>query len=465
MKSKDQYRRIISFFSSVVLLAILCISFAVTWNIYYKNKIMFPFYRRGNWVLILINGLITYLFFKVYGASKVGYLKKTDMFYSQIIAIVCSNTVSYFLVCLIARHFVDARPIICLTLVDTVILLLWILISNKVFFKIYPPRRMLIVYGSKDAADLVLKMSQRVDKYMICESIKFTEDIQEIKQTIMKYEGVILCDIPSDYRKELLKYCYSHSTRVYISPELTDIIMRGADDVRLFDTPLLVCRNYGLTFEQKLGKRTFDIVVSAIMLVALLPISLVIAIVIKITDGGPVLYKQERLTYGGKHFYVYKFRSMIQDAEKNGAQLASDNDRRVTPIGKLIRACRCDEIPQLINVLKGDMSIVGPRPERPELCEEYQKTIPDFHFRLHVKAGLTGYAQVIGLYDTTPYDKLKMDLMYIENYSFGWDLQIILMTIKTVFFPPRSNESSSIQLHDLNEKSTKIKEKKKFKNK
>jgi lipopolysaccharide/colanic/teichoic acid biosynthesis glycosyltransferase len=171
---------------------------------------------------------------------------------------------------------------------------------------------------------------------------------------------------------------------------------------------------------------------------------LVAAIAVKLYDGGPVLYKQKRLTIDGKEFYVYKFRSMIVDAEKNGIpRLASDSDERITPVGSVLRKFRIDEFPQLFNILKGEMSVVGPRPERPELNEMYKQEMPEFEFRLKVKAGLTGYAQVTGVYDTSPYDKLKMDLMYIENYSLRMDLQIILMTLKTMLFPPKNNAVSS----------------------
>lgn len=143
-----------------------------------------------------------------------------------------------------------------------------------------------------------------------------------------------------------------------------------------------------------------------------------------------------------KEFYVYKFRSMIPDAEKDGIpRLASNSDSRITRVGKFLRKCRLDEIPQLINILRGDMSVVGPRPERPELTEKYEKEMPEFRFRLKVKAGLTGYAQVTGVYDTTPYDKLKMDLMYIERYSMVMDLRLILMTLKTIIFPGEMNSN------------------------
>ena len=380
------------------------------------------------------------LFFKAYGGFKLGYLKKTDMLYAQIISMICVNFVTYFLISLIGRRFMSVPPILILTGVDLIFISVWTFLTAKLYFLVYPPRRLIILYGSSQAAALVLKMSQRVDKYMICESISISEDPEKIKEQIMKYEGVIICDIPAEQRNDFLKFCFQNSVRAYIAPKISDIIIRGADDIRLFDTPLLLCRNYGLDFEQRLVKRVFDILFTLLALLPAAPFMLISAIAVKLYDGGPVFYKQKRLTIDGREFYVYKFRSMIVDAEKDGRpQLASESDNRITPVGHVLRKFRIDELPQLLNILKGDMSVVGPRPERPELTEEYMKSMPEFDFRLKVKAGLTGYAQVTGVYDTSPYDKLKMDLMYIENYSVRMDLQIILMTIKTMLFPGKTN--------------------------
>ena len=243
--------------------------------------------------------------------------------------------------------------------------------------------------------------------------------------------------------------------------KISDIIIRGADDIRLFDTPLLLCRNYGLDFEQRFIKRIFDIVFSLAALVPAAPFMLISALAIKLYDGGPVLYKQKRLTLDDKEFYVYKFRSMIVDAEKDGRpRLASDEDDRITPVGKVLRKFRIDEFPQLLNILKGDMSVVGPRPERPELAKEYEKQMPEFEFRLKVKAGLTGYAQVTGVYDTSPYDKLKMDLMYIENFSLRLDIQIIMMTLKTMLFPPKTNAETEESVLGIKKSAGKEEEKK-----
>ena len=207
----------------------------------------------------------------------------------------------------------------------------------------------------------------------------------------------------------------------------------SSEKIHMFDTPLLLFRNCGLTVEKQVVKRIFDVLVSGLMLIVLSPLMLIIALLVHFYDGGPVFYKQERLTKDGAVFLVYKFRSMRVDSEKNGARLAMKGDSRVTPVGKVLRNIHFDELPQLINIIKGDMSLVGPRPERPEIAAEYTKEIPEFPYRLKVKAGLTGYAQVYGKYNTTPYDKLKLDLTYIENYSFLLDLQLIATTVKILF--------------------------------
>ncbi|MDE6501528.1 MAG: sugar transferase [Ruminococcus sp.] len=448
---KDRYKRFISFISAILLLCILTGLFGAVWYTYYSETIVLPFYRRGNWTLIGIYYVLIAIFFKTYGGFKLGYLKKTDMLYSQIISIVCVNTVAYFMISLIGRDFMAFVPIVQLTFTDFGIIAIWTVLSGKLYFLLYPPRKLIILYGSSQAASLVLKMSQRIDKYMICESISVSEPQEKIQELILKYEGVIVCDIPAELRNKYLKFCFEKSVRAYIAPKISDIIIRGGDDIRLFDTPLLLCRNYGLTFEQQLAKRAFDIVFSLTALLFLSPLMIVSALSVKICDGGEVLYKQKRLTTDGEEFYVYKFRSMIADAEKNGIQLASENDNRITPVGKILRKFRIDELPQLFNILKGDMSVVGPRPERPELTEIYRKQMPEFEFRLKVKAGLTGYAQVTGVYDTSPYDKLKMDLMYIENYSFRMDLQIILMTIKIMLFPPKNNADNQQIIQTENE--------------
>lgn len=447
--NRDQWKRLFSHITAAVMLAVFAGAFGFVWYTFYADIIMLPFYRRGNWVIISIYIILMLLFSNVFGGLRTGYLKRTDTFYSQTLSMICVNIVTYFQISLIARDFTAVLPMFMLTIADIAVLPVWIIATNKLYFSLFPPRRLVIIYGEKAAAELVSKMSRRVDKYMICESVSADHSFSEMKDAVDKYEGVILCDMPGQIRNDILKYCFAQKKRVYVAPKISDIIIRGAEEIRLFDTPLLLCRNGGLSPEQRFIKRLFDLLFGIIAGLFFLPIGIVIAVLIKAEDGGAVFYKQKRLTLDDKVFYVYKFRSMIPHAEQHGAQLATEDDSRITKVGKILRKCRLDEIPQIINILKGDMSVVGPRPERPELAKQYEKEMPEFDFRLRVKAGLTGYAQVTGLYDTAPLDKLKMDMMYIEQYSLLLDLRIIMMTIKTMIFPGESNEEA--KLHEQQE--------------
>lgn len=292
---------------------------------------------------------------------------------------------------------------------------------------------MIQIYGSYENG-LKEKMNKRTDKYQIVAQISYKEDMGFIEKEIEKYDAVLINDIPSEMRNKILKYCFEKDIRVYFTPKISDIMVKRAEELNLFDTPLYLERNLGLTLVQKAVKRFFDILISIIMLVVTSPIMIITAICIKIEDGGPVFFTQERCTINRKIFRIYKFRSMIVDAEADGvSRPAGANDERITRVGKVIRATRIDELPQLLNIVKGDMSLVGPRPERIEHVDKYCEKVPEFAYRLKVKGGLTGYAQVYGKYNTSAYDKLKLDLIYIENYSLLLDLKIVFMTLKVIF--------------------------------
>jgi len=299
----------------------------------------------------------------------------------------------------------------------------------------------LLIHGERTIEDILRKFASRPDKYKIRKCMDIAEGVGAVKEEIITSGmAVVLWDIPTTDRNELFKFCYSRSIRVYMMPKITDVLMKGSDQLHLFDTPILLSREVSLKVEQRIVKRLIDIVCSLILLVISAPFQLITAIVIKMYDGGPVLYKQIRCTTGGREFEILKFRSMRVDAEKDGvARLASKNDDRITPIGKFIRAVRIDELPQLFNILKGDMSFIGPRPERPQIIAQYMEEMPEFELRMKVKAGLAGYAQVYGKYNTTPYDKLKLDLFYIENYSLWLDIKLMLLTLK-ILFKPESTE-------------------------
>lgn len=197
--------------------------------------------------------------------------------------------------------------------------------------------------------------------------------------------------------------------------------------------PAFVFKNEGLSIEQVIVKRSIDIIFSFVGILLTSPVLLVIALLIKLYDRVPIFYRQIRYTQNMKTFKILKFRSMVVDAEKNGAKLTTVNDERITPIGKILRKTHIDEFPQFFNILKGDMSLVGPRAERIENVHFYSSLMPEFCYRMKVKAGLTGYAQIYGKYNTVFTDKLKMDLDYIENFSVLLDIKILLATIKVFF--------------------------------
>ena len=321
-----------------------------------------------------------------------------------------------------------------MTIVQIAIILLWVFICKLIYAALYPPRQMLLVCYDRDPDDMINKMSSRQDKYEICDIADLNEEsLDSVCDMVTEYEAVLIYDIPAYERNIILKHCFTEGVRTYVTPKISDILLRGADNIHLFDTPLYLSRNQGLSADQLMFKRLLDLVVCVPVSVVLMPLFLLISLLIKLYDGGPVLYKQPRLTINGKVFNIYKFRSMRMDSEKAGAQLAKKNDDRITPVGRVLRALHFDEFPQLINIIKGDMSLVGPRPERPEIAKQYKEIIPEFDFRLKVKAGLTGYAQVYGKYNTTPYDKLKLDLTYIENYTFWLDIKLMFLTFKILF--------------------------------
>ena len=436
MDKREQYKRIIMFLSSVLILTLETGIFAFVWYTCYADTGMIGrTFVRGNWVIIGQYALMLFFFYKIYGGFKVGYLRVFEVLYSQILSVICVNLITYLQLSLIGRwkFGTNLLPLLYMTATDLVMVVIWVVSMRWVYARLYPPRRMLLIYGDRNPRDLIAKLSSREDKYLICESVRLSRGADLIKAKIDEYPAVILGDIPAHERNMFLKYCFETDTRCYSIPKLSDILLRNADSIHLFDTTLMLSRNRRLTAEELFAKRAMDILFSLAGLIIASPFMLIIALLIKLYDGGPVFYKQKRLTKDKKVFEIYKFRSMKVESEKDGARLARKEDDRITPVGKVIRNIHFDELPQIFNILKGDMSLVGPRPERPEIAQQYLEEIPEFDYRLKVKAGLTGYAQVYGKYNTTPYDKLKLDLTYIETYSLWQDLKLLMLTFKILF--------------------------------
>lgn len=433
----DEYNKMTKFLSSLVILTALTAVFAYVWININENDIeIMPFDTRGHYLIIALYFVLQYILSRVYGALKIGLYKVWDIVYSQTLTTLIVDVVMYAVMSLVARKLIGFLPILTMIALQLGVIILWAIISTALYRKIYPPRRLIVIYLDHSATSLVRKLSVRDDKFLICEAVNLKEGIDKIEERIDTYDGVIICDLPGSVRNDVLKYCYDNNKRVYVTPKISDILIRSGENVHLLDTPLLLCRNNGLTFEQRMFKRLLDIVVSLVGLIVMAIPMLITAVAIKLCDHGPVFFLQDRVTKDGRVFKIIKFRSMYvnADADRGGkAHSVTKDDDRITPVGKIIRACRMDEFPQIFNILKGDMSVVGPRPECVENVEKYVKDIPEFVYRNKVKAGLTGYAQIYGKYNTTAYDKLKLDLYYIQNYSIRTDIRLIFMTIKVLF--------------------------------
>ena len=431
MKGRNSCKRLVKIiFSSFILMIAVGIYLAIWYNFISPTENVW-YARKGNWMMGALYGILLMFFLNMYGGFRLGYLEKGNVIYSQILSLFIVNVLTYLQIALLSYGFPVILPFILLMFCDIVAVFVWTNFYDVVYRSLFLPSKLIVIFGREPSANMIEKIRKRKTQYNLDEIVSIAEDRTKVIKMVEQHDSVILWDIETRDRNELLKFCFENSIRVYLTPKISDIIVKSAEEMHTFDTPLLLTRNNGLTIEQKCLKRLLDIIISLFMILLTSPIMLLTAAMVKAYDGGPIIYKQKRLTIDAKEFNVYKFRSMDVEAEKDGvARLASIRDSRITPVGKIIRMLRVDELPQLLNILEGSMSLVGPRPERPEIAEKYQEYLPQFKMRLKVKAGLTGYAQVFGKYNTTPYDKLKLDITYIQNYSILLDLKIMVLTLK-----------------------------------
>jgi len=392
---------------------------------------------KGNILILIVYAIVLILSFHIMRAFQICVERIAIVVLSQMISLFVANSLESFIVMLVVA---DIDKVL---LIVVYFVMLWVVqgvlistitwgVTNH-YVNVFPPHRILHIYGQHDN-NLPRKMNSRHEKYLIADSISYSESLDIVLEKLAQYDAALLNDVPVVVRNIILKECFARNIRVYVTPKISDIILRNANELNLFDSPLYLCRNLGLTIDQKLWKRILDVVIAILLLIITSPIMVAAAVAIKMDDGGPVFFKQLRYTIDRKKFWILKFRSMIVNAEADGkANPAADNDSRITKVGHFIRATRIDELPQLINILKGEMSFVGPRAERVEHVDKYCTEIPEFEFRMKVKAGLTGYAQIYGKYNTSAYDKLKLDMIYIMSYSPLMDLQIICQTLKVIF--------------------------------
>ncbi len=412
---------------------IMCVPFFVCWFMYYESRTMTANSKQSS-VLLLVSYMVCLYFFCVrLDGFRLSLHRIGELIFSQIIAAGVADVFAALLIWMLSIHFPNLWPGLLCFIAQCILAFPLMLFLHHYYFAHHKPDKSIVIYDVRQGMEDLIRTYGLSKRFEVVESCAI-EDILDNLDHLSEYETVFMCGVHSHDRNIVLKACIEKNIPVYMIPRVGDVLMSAAERMHMLHLPILRAKRYDPSTEFWVMKRIFDFLGSGIFLVVLFPLFLVISLMVR-SDGGPAFYKQTRLTKDGKEFRIIKFRSMRVDAEKySGAVLsAGENDPRITKVGRFIRACRLDELPQLINIFKGEMSFVGPRPERPEIAAEYEKELPEFRLRLQAKAGLTGYAQVFGKYNTTPYDKLLMDLMYIAHPSMLEELLIMLSTLKILF--------------------------------
>lgn len=393
------------------------------------------FYLKGNALFFVVYSAILVLFMTIYGSFSVRKYRTRELVFAFGLSCSFTDVIAYFLMCMIAKAILPPKYVIFTLLVQCLIETGIFILARILADRLEPTTPALLIVTEKDAEENVRnKFDRRRTRYYIDRVVSADTPWDELCETMRSYGTIVLMPMEKELRRRIMDDCFWHGVEVLLKPDMQDIMVNCADTVIMSDVPLYAVHTGNHDRGYLAAKRVLDIVASVCGLVLCSPIFLGVAIAIKIQDGGPVFYRQKRLTLGGKPFYLTKFRSMVVNAESaTGAVLAGKKDSRITKVGAFLRAARIDELPQLLNILSGDMTLVGPRPERPEFYEKYCAEYPEFAYRLRAKAGLTGYAQLYGKYNTTFADKALLDMYYIQKASFLWDLQLIFYTLKIIF--------------------------------
>ena len=438
MNSQNNVTNLKIFGIKAIHFAACTVLFFIFWILFRYNE----YTRSGtgyryNYYMTIAYALLLLFFSRVYNVYLLGYSRIRELVFSQLLSQLFSAGIVWLGVSVAWKHFNNPLMLLALSGIQFVLDIAWSYAATGYYFRIVKRKRTILIY--RDALDrhrlgnLAGKTTGRL--FEIVKEIRFDGKYKEIQGQLKGYDAVFVAGVNSRCRNGILKYCQEEGIHGFFLPHVGDAIMQSAIHVQSLDSPVMYVNRKSLTPEYMLVKRVSDIAVSGLALVMLSPVIGITALAVRMYDHGPVLYQQVRLTKDGRKFRILKFRSMRVDAEKDGvARLSTgDSDDRITPVGKVIRKCRLDELPQLINILKGDMSIVGPRPERPEIAKQYYEKMPDFRLRLQVKAGLTGYAQVYGKYNTDPYEKLEFDLLYIKDMGILTDLKLMFATVGILF--------------------------------
>ena len=428
-------RIIIRLIKLMDIIAVTAVFGGVWMHFYASNVYRIPFYNKGNWVVIALFMITYYYLAHLYQGFFIHISRVSEIIYAQDLAAVLADAFLFAVTILLSRRIPNVLPMLLCLLGQSCVIFCWSSFAHRWYFTHFHRKETIIIFGEMEGLEDLIAENGLDKRYDVIDTIGIDAVDQEyIDQELPKSSVVFLCCVHSHERNQIIKFCVENHISIFVIPRIGDVLMSGAQKMHLMHLPMLLVNHYSPTPEYLLLKRMLDIVISGITLILVSPLMCILALIIR-TDGGTAFYRQVRLAQDGKEFNVLKFRSMKMNAEEDGiAKLSTgERDDRITAIGHFIRACRMDELPQLINILMGDMSIVGPRPERPEIAAQYRAVLPEFDLRLQCKCGLTGYAQVYGKYNSTPYDKLLMDLMYIAQPSLAEDVKICLATVKILF--------------------------------
>ena len=393
------------------------------------------FYMKGNVLFFVVYSAILVLFMMIYGSFSIRKYRTRELVFAFGLSCFFTDVIAYFLMCMIAKALLPPKYVILTLLAQCLIETGVFILARISADRLEPPAPALLIVPEKDAEENVRsKFDRRRTRYSIDRVVSADMPWEELCEIMHSYTTVVLMPMEKELCRRIMDDCFWHGIAIMLKPDMQDIMVNCADTVIMSDVPLCAVHTGNHDRGYLTAKRVLDIVASVCGLIICSPIFLAVAIAIKIQDAGPVFYRQKRLTLNGKPFYLTKFRSMVVNAESaTGAVLAGKSDSRITKVGAFLRATRIDELPQLLNILNGDMTLVGPRPERPEFYQKYCAEYPEFAYRLRAKAGLTGYAQLYGKYNTTFADKALLDMYYIQKASFLWDLQLIFYTLKIIF--------------------------------
>jgi len=415
--------------------------FFVGQNIFYEQTL---FYYWGNYIVLALYTAYLYFLCRIYQAFKFGSLNISEIILSWILCLVVANILEYFMLSLLESRLLPVAGFLAVLAAQLIIICPLTYLIDKLYYNLNPVQKTIIIYRNEDKA-LEYKniIEKHRKKFEISRVVSQDETESALNGMIEESDSVFFLDVDEKKQEQLLEHCFLHNKRAYILPTFSGVLLNAAEISWISNTPIFLPKIPEPDLGTRLIKRCMDILISLIVIIAFSWLMIIVWIVTVLYDRHRAIYKQVRITKGGKLFTLYKFRSMRPDAEDDGIpRLTSRDDNRITPFGRFIRRTRIDELPQLFNVLGGAMSLVGPRPERPEIAKQYEEIYPSFSFRTKVKAGITGFAQIHGRYNTAPDEKLFLDIIYIEKFSIWQDIRLLLQTI-TVLFRPLSTEGIS----------------------